>query len=512
VKSFIQYIKHTVSHKISFWKLSHLKSKFIEYGPTFLIILIIVELLEHFGLPILFYFLGNNIHDFFYLLIPAPLVVCLHFITAPIVFFIYINITRKKKEKKRLSKFYQNILKLLAGISIAQLIPIVITPILTQYFTPEEFGVYGLYVSICSIFGIIASGKYDIAIMLPRKKIDAMNILVLSFLITFLFSSFCFSILNICNDVFFELTKSEFLQKYYFIIPISIFLISINQSIIVWFNRNKKYTRIANQNVLKSSLNSGSALVLGIKNIHFGLIISHLLSLIIVSLWNIRHFIKDFNYSLINQQIMRKNFLKYINFLKFSSVSNLFNSVSNIGMTALIIIFFGPKIAGLYFLSEKLIAIPISFITSSVSQVYFQKASKLFHSNKIALLHLTNKIQRNIFFILFPFLLLCTVFGTELFSIFGEQWGDAGTILKYFCVFILMKNIYSPISHIGDILNKQKVLLLFNISLFCFQLGSFYFLQEQNNIKIALLTASIFGAIHYMLLNIYMKKELIKLA
>jgi len=75
-----------------------------------------------------------------------------------------------------------------------------------------------------------------------------------------------------------------------------------------------------------------------------------------------------------------------------------------------------------------------------------------------------------------------------------------------------MKNIYSPISHIGDILNKQKVLLLFNISLFCFQLGSFYFLQEQNNIKIALLTASIFGAIHYMILNIYMKKELIKLA
>ena len=114
---------------------------------------------------------------------------------------------------------------MLTSISIAQLIPIVIIPILTQYFSPEDFGVYGLYISICSIFGIIACGKYDIAIMLPKKKIDAINILVLSFLITFLFSSFCFSILNIFNESIFELTKSDLLKKYYFIIPISIFLI-----------------------------------------------------------------------------------------------------------------------------------------------------------------------------------------------------------------------------------------------------------------------------------------------
>ena len=66
--------------------------------------------------------------------------------------------------------FYNNVFKLLTSISIAQLIPIIITPILTQYFTPEDFGVYGLYVSICSIFGIVASGKYDVAIMLPQKK------------------------------------------------------------------------------------------------------------------------------------------------------------------------------------------------------------------------------------------------------------------------------------------------------------------------------------------------------
>ena len=59
--------------------------------------------------------------------------------------------------------FKKNVLKLLTGISIAQIIPIVFTPILTQYFSPDEFGIYGLYISVCSILGVVASFKYDVA-------------------------------------------------------------------------------------------------------------------------------------------------------------------------------------------------------------------------------------------------------------------------------------------------------------------------------------------------------------
>ena len=81
MKRFIEYIKHTTNDKISFWKWKNLKNKLIKYGPTFLIILIIVELAEHIGLPLLFYYLGESVSDFFYLLIPAPLLMCLHFIT-----------------------------------------------------------------------------------------------------------------------------------------------------------------------------------------------------------------------------------------------------------------------------------------------------------------------------------------------------------------------------------------------------------------------------------------------
>ncbi len=490
--------------------MDNLKKKLVEHGPTFLIIVILVELIEHFGLPVLFYYLGNNVHDFFYALIPTPLFICLHFITAPLIFFIYIKL-KKKRNTIKISEFYRNTLKLLTSISIAQLIPLLITPLLTQYFSPQDFGIYGLYVGLCYIFGTIGSAKYDVAIMLPKRNIDSLNILALCIIIACLFSTICFSILNIFNDVVFEITQSYFLQKYHFIIPISILLISINQAMTVWFNRLKNYNTISRQNLIKSSTNSGASLFLGIQNMSFGLIIGNIISLIIISIWNIQKLIMTIDISQIKMKLMKKNFLKYIDFLKFSSGSNLFNSFSNIGMTSLIIIFFGPKIAGLYFLAEKLIAIPISFITQSLSQVYFEKASKLFYYDKIALLRLTNQIQRNILYILFPILIICSLFGKNIFSILGQEWGEAGILLKYFAPFILLKNMYSPISHIGDILNKQKLLLLFNISLFFAQLSSFYFLKEYNDIKVALITASCLGAIHYLILNQYIKKTLIKI-
>ena len=77
------------------------------------------------------------------------------------------------------SEFKKNIVKLTTGLSIAQLIPIFITPILTQFFSPEQFGVYGLFVSIYTILGVISSGKYDMAIMLPKNKKDSINIFVI---------------------------------------------------------------------------------------------------------------------------------------------------------------------------------------------------------------------------------------------------------------------------------------------------------------------------------------------
>ena len=98
MKRFITYIKDTLSHKVSFWKLRTLKSVLKKHGPTFLIIVIVVEIIEHVGGLLLIRWLGLNVHEYFHALLPAPFLICFHWLTSPIVFFIYIKIVNRKQD------------------------------------------------------------------------------------------------------------------------------------------------------------------------------------------------------------------------------------------------------------------------------------------------------------------------------------------------------------------------------------------------------------------------------
>ena len=409
-----------------------------------------------------------------------------------------------------LNDFLKNTIKIMSSSSLAQLTVICITPLLTQFFSPEEFGIYAFYISVCTIFGSIANGKFDIAIMLPKKNIDSVNIFILSILISFTFSVLILIVLYLFKNLIFRNEYVVFVKLYY-VFPITIFFIALNSSILSFFNRQTAYNEIAKNNVIKSTTNSFSSLFLGIKKIATGMIIGNLISLTVTLLVNFSYIKNKINKRDIKRTLIISNFIKYIDFIRFSTISNFFNSVSSFGITTIIILFFGPKVAGLYFLAEKIFAVPISILTSSISQVYFEKASRLFYTDKFELLQLTLKIQKNIFKILFPSLLFLCLLGEILLNILGEEWSKAGAILKFISVYILFKNIYSPISHIGDILNKQKQLLLFNFSIFSFQVISFVALNNFNDLKLTLLTSSFFGAVHYILLDYYMKKELKKM-
>ena len=83
----------------------------------------------------------------------------------------------KLKEMLNLkSEFSKNVLTLVTGTTIAQSIPIAISPILTRIYTPEDFGVLALFISITTILGTIANGRYELAIVLPKRDNNALEL------------------------------------------------------------------------------------------------------------------------------------------------------------------------------------------------------------------------------------------------------------------------------------------------------------------------------------------------
>ena len=81
-------------------------------------------------------------------------------------------------------EFNRNVATLVTGTGLAQLIPLAVTPVLSRLYPPEQFGVLALFISVVSSLSVLATGRYEFAIMLPRKDVDATNIAALSITIS----------------------------------------------------------------------------------------------------------------------------------------------------------------------------------------------------------------------------------------------------------------------------------------------------------------------------------------
>ena len=100
------------------------------------------------------------------------------------------------------SEMLRNLTVLTGGTVFAQAIPIAIAPILSRLYSPEDFGVWALYVSFVSFLSVLSTGRYQFAIMLPKEDDDAINILGLSFFILFVFCVLLEGVIILLFDTF----------------------------------------------------------------------------------------------------------------------------------------------------------------------------------------------------------------------------------------------------------------------------------------------------------------------
>ena len=67
-------------------------------------------------------------------------------------------------------KFVINVVTLMTGTIISQAIMLGVSPILTRIYSPTEFGLFAIYMSIVSLFSVIATGRYEMSVLWKAQK------------------------------------------------------------------------------------------------------------------------------------------------------------------------------------------------------------------------------------------------------------------------------------------------------------------------------------------------------
>lgn len=362
--------------------------------------------------------------------------------------------------------FLRDIFTLMVGTVISQLIPIIISPLLTRIYRPEDFGVFALYVAVTQMIAVIATARYELAIMIPEKDEDAQNLLVLSLIITVIITFTSFFIVWIFNSFICRLVGNTQLSKWLYFVPLSVLFLGIFQALNYWFNRHKNYRIISFSKIMQAVVNGIANLGLGVwlrgtVGLIVGIILGQLTAAGVLSGKFYKSSRNELN--VVSKENIKQQAKLYSDFPKINSLHAFIDILQLSVVVFIISAFFESTIVGFYALTLRVLKTPLNFIGKAVAQVFYQRATESYNKG-YDLRRLVKKTVIRLAIVSLPFFLVLFLFAPSIFSlVFGKEWVEAGRFTQILTPWLLLTFVYSPVSQIPLIVNKQRIYLVLGL-------------------------------------------------
>ena len=139
---------------------------------------------------------------------------------------------------------------------------------------------------------------------------------------------------------------------------------------------------------------------------------------------------------------------RYRHFPLYSTPSGLLNSLGTSLPAILLAALFDDTVAGLFALSQRVIAAPMLLVGRSVSQVYMGEAAELIKQRDFpALWRVYVRTARMSALVGAVPVALLAIGGPLLFgTIFGEQWAEAGAYVQVMSLMLVAQFVAAPVA------------------------------------------------------------------
>ena len=363
-------------------------------------------------------------------------------------------------------KFSKNVIALISGTVLAQLVPILVSPIITALYSPEDFGQFAIFMAIAGIIGSIATLRYEITIVLPDNTKDASNLLVISLLITAFISIITWALVSIYPKWLvktFELTSCA---NFLYLIPVSVAAIGVYQSFNYWSISINQFRNNAISKITQTSSNALVNIVLGkLKYGGVGLVIGQITGQLISGLFLMfQTIIQSKNeFKGISIKEIKAKVIEYRKHAVINTSHVLIDASLNHGLSFFLLLFFGNNLVGLYAFSFRILKAPLAIIGRSMGQAFYKEASDYKNTSKPLGELILNIYKKQFLIGIIPFSMLF-IFAPTLFeAVFGNNWTEAGVISQIITPWLFLNFIASPISGITIIGKKQRMAVVLTL-------------------------------------------------
>ena len=290
------------------------------------------------------------------------------------------TVAQQKIDKS--SSFAGDTLKLVIGTASAQILVALAYPLLTRLYTPADYGVAALFVSILAILEATACLRYELAIVLPEDNVEAANVFGLSLLATLFTALLTIPLIVFGGELFaVHLVKAPDLMAYLWCVPIGALAVGMFSAQNYWNSRGHHFGRLAvrriTQAVVMVGVQLGAAYVgwATSGSLIWGTLAGYLSATLIltVQIWRDDHalFRKAIHFRKLGEVAVR-----YRKFPLYTIWASLLNSISWQLPGFLLGTFFSPAVVGYYALGNRVLRVPMNLVGAAMAQTFFPRAAE----------------------------------------------------------------------------------------------------------------------------------------
>jgi O-antigen/teichoic acid export membrane protein len=408
--------------------------------------------------------------------------------------------------------FSHNVLLMFIGTAIGQMGSVILSPALTRIYSPDNFGVLGIYMMVIGVLSLIASLRYEIAIPLIKTEEEAANILAVCTIALFS-TSIIIGIILYCTSSVPEFMQSSvgLLWQYRMMIPLGIFTIGAYQILVSYATHKMSFKIISQTKVYQGYGGPITQIILGLAGANIwglitGFVIGQSLGASMMFKKLIPHPQQIFKH--ISRQGIKSMAWRFRDFPLISSFSAIISALGSdsILLIAIPIIYHSTTVTGFIFLINRIVERPLLMVSTSILQVYMGDVSKTQSYSREAMRDRFLKVLGFQFVIAFTWLAIINATAKYIIPFaFGSQWADSVPYIYILTISYLPRMTLHAVTHTLQILEKQKLSAIWDVCrllaiILVFVFGYIYNLEVMSLLLIYCVTQAIANAILFILM------------
>jgi len=361
--------------------------------------------------------------------------------------------------------FVRSVGLLVGGTTFAHAISALALPVLTRLYAPSDFSMLAIFSSLVSIIAVGACLRFDVAVSIPEKDADAVNILALALAcVTLVSALLAIAVLSFPQRVVVWLNHPS-LERHLWLFPMGVMLAGCYSALQFWFVRRMGFGLIARTRVGQSVVSAGTQVGLGsLGTAPTGLLIGYILNPAVACI--------VFGYRILQIDCdalravswprMRALFTEYIRFPKYSTVEALSNSAAiQVPIIIIAALAIGPE-AGYLMLAMQVMQAPMALIGVSIGQVYLSRAPDEYRAGRLGVFTADTfggLIKTGVG----PLVFVGIVSPNAFAVIFGDEWQRAGFLVLWMTPWFVVQFLASPISMALHVTSRQRAALALQV-------------------------------------------------